>query len=341
MIFSILEKLCIPDGVSGDEASAAQAVAALSREYGKVTVTPLGSVAVTVREPDPGQPHILLDAHLDEIGLIVTAITPEGFLRFSSVGGIDPCLLPSRRVRVLGKEPVYGVITSVPPHLAKGDDEKKAPKMSNLFIDIGMDEASAKELITPGDRAIFSADPVMLGEDRVTSRALDDRACAAILLRTLALVKDQPLPCGLTVLFSSQEETGGAGAGTAAFAFHPDYAIITDVSFAMGAGCRPEDCGELGKGPMIGYAPILCRGIYDRLCALAEERSIPFQREIMSRSTGTNADEFATSRGGIKTGLLSLPLRYMHSPTEVVEISDIEASAQLLAAYLAGGIYEL
>lgn len=329
----ILKKFTGCVGVSGLESKAVAYARKLLAPYGKVETTALGSVLCRVREAGPGVPHLLLDAHIDEIGLIVTFVDDTGFLRVSGCGGIDRRLLLASLVTVHAQGgPVKGVVCSVPPHLSDGDD-KNNRKVEEIHIDIGYDGARAKQLVRPGDRITFDAQCRELLGGLVSGRAIDDRAGCVALLCALEALNDAEPGCGLTVQFSSLEESGGMGAGTAAYAVEPTHAVAVDVSFGHTPDAPREKCGHIRGGPMVGFAPILSDEMSRTLVRLCEEQKIPYQYEVMSPRTGTNADSIAAVRAGVRTGLVSIPLRYMHMPIETVAVEDIENTGRLLAAY--------
>lgn len=334
MIKQLIEQLTAPAGVSGDEREAALAARELLSAYGKTGLDALGNVICTVQQPLNGQRHILLDAHIDQIGMIVQSVDDKGFVRVGACGGVDRRVLMASDVTVYGKEPLFGVVCSSPPHLAADGDEKKTPKLEDIAIDVGLDAEQARERIAPGDRVLWHGPVCEMNGGRLVSRALDDRASCAAILRTLELLKKQPLACGLTVLFSTREEVGGQGASTGAYAVRPTEALIVDVSFAHTPDAPRHKCGEMGKGPMIGIAPTLSRAIFERLCKLAKQEQIPCQIEVMDGTTGTNADQIIVSRQGVPGGMVSIPIKYMHTPAETVDPNDIEHSARLLAAYI-------
>jgi endoglucanase len=273
---------------------------------------------------------------MDEVGLIVTSIEGKGFLRVAPCGNIDRRVLMASPVRVhTASGPLNGVVCSVPPHLSAGETLKN-PKTDELFIDVGLTREEVEAKILPGDRITLISEGRTLQNNTVSGKALDDRAGCAVHLKALELLAGEELNCGLTVLFSSLEESGGMGAKTAAYEADPTHAIVVDVSFALTPDSDREKCGILGGGPMIGFAPILSSGMSREFTELAKANAIPFQREIMSGRTGTNADAIATSRNGVICGLLSIPQRYMHTPVEVVSAEDIENTAKLVAAYVRG-----
>ncbi len=340
-ITEMLFKLTNENGVSGDEFSASSAAAEMLRAYtDDVNVDDFGNVIANLGVRKEGKPHIMLDAHIDEIGFIVTYITKEGFLKISNCGGIDKRLLPAQQVEVLcsNGHKIYGVLTSTPPHLEK--DEKKAAELSDIFVDIGMPEEKAKNMISLGDRVIISNEPCVLAGDRVTSKCLDDRAGVISLICVLDLLKDEidSLNCSLTVVFSSQEETGERGAEIAAYKVNPDMAIAVDVSFAKVAGDKKEACGEMGKGSMIGVSSSLSKIMSEKLINIAKDKGIPYQIEVMGGKTGTNADAIGVTRSGVKTATVSIPLKYMHTPVEMISVSDIENTAKLCAEFIRNGV---
>lgn len=280
---------------------------------------------------------ILLDAHTDRIGMIVTSVEDGGFLRVAKCGGMDARVLAAQDVTICGKEPVYGVVTSTPPHLSTPEDAKKAKDFDAILIDTGMSAEKLKKLVSPGDRITVRCPQGELQNGRIFGAALDDRAGCAVIIRAAELVANEKNRPTVKLLFSGQEETGGDGAVTGSYNLDADECISVDVSFAAAPDMPSEKCGKLGKGPMIGIAPVLDYKISTRLKKLAEEKEIPFRLEIMGDSTGTNADHIAISKGGIRTGLVSVPQRNMHTGVEIISVDDVENSARLIAEYILGG----
>lgn len=330
-IKKILTALCASPGVSGCEASAADAAGKLLGEFMPVHTDALGSVIGTL---DGSKTHILLDAHLDQIGLIVTAVEDNGFLKVTKCGGADARVLAASEVTVWGSEPLFGVVTSTPPHLVSKGDDKKAVKIEDILIDTGLATDAARKKIPLGSRVTFNGEFRELLNNNVCSASLDDRAGVAAVLRCLQLLKGTDHGCKLTVMFSVQEETGGSGAQAGGYSANADEAIATDVSFALAPEHKKEKCAALGGGTMIGVAPTLDEGMSKVLKRLAEDKKIPCQLEVMGGRTGTNCDEIQVSRGGIKTALLSIPLRNMHTACEIVSLEDVESTARLMAAYV-------
>ncbi len=340
-LFKTIQSLTSGAGVSGGENDIDSAFNLLSK-YTTAKRTPLGSIVGTV---GTGEKHILLDAHLDRIGLIVTDIDKSGFLRIDKCGGIDRRVLPAAEVTVYGTKkknaelsnketPVYGVITSTPPHLAKQDEGNKAPEFDNIYIDTGMDYEEISCLVAVGDRITIDSKVRHLSPDIITGAALDDRIGIAAILRVLDILKDKKYNARVTALFSVQEETTEAGGRTGAFSVAPEEAIAVDVSFASAPGIKQTQCGQMGKGGMICISPSLSQDMSQSLMALSEGKGIISQIEICPGSTGTNADVIATSREGVKTGLVSIPIRNMHTQAETANLRDVESVAQIIAAYI-------
>lgn len=326
-----LAELSAAEGVSGAENRACETALKMLKKYDKNAYVKNGCVFGRIGN---GKTKVLLDAHIDQTGLIVTYITDDGFVKVSNCGGIDRRLLPAQRVRIHGKKTVDGVVVSTPPHLS--DDDGKTMKWSDVMIDTGYSGDELRKLISLGDRITFCGEFEELCGDRVTGLAMDDRSGVAAILYALSLIDEEKLGCTLDILFSSQEEVGERGAKTASFTLNPDISLAVDVSFAYACGEKEEKCGKLGDGVMIGIAPTLDRELSDELIALAEKKKIPYQTEVMSGQTGTNADQFSVCRDGSAAVTLSIPLRYMHTPVEIVDINDIKATGKLIAEYVRG-----
>lgn len=333
-ITEILFKLTKENGVAGDEFSAATLALNMLKSYtDDIKVDDFSNVIANFGERKDNKKHIMLDAHIDEIGLIVTYITEDGFIRVSNCGGIDRRLLLAQQVEILGNEKVYGVTTSTPPHLE--EDSTKTPKLEDIYIDTGFTKSQLEEKISLGDKIVFSNTPQNLLGKNVTSKCLDDRSGVITLLRVADMLKDEKLDCSYSIVFSSQEETGERGARTAAYKINPDIAIEVDVSFAKTIGdSSSTSTGDLGKGGMIGIGASLSRDLSNKLISLAKENNIPYQVEVCGESFGNNSDVIGVTRGGVKCACVSIPQKYMHTPVEIVNIDDIENSAKLIAEFL-------
>ena len=273
----------------------------------------------------------MLEAHIDQIGFIVTDIDDNGFLTVSACGGIDLRALPSRQVDIHGKTTVRGVFCSTPPHLSEQDITYD--KISDLKIDTCLG-GKAKEIISPGDYVTFSADMINLAGDMLCSKSFDDRAGVAVLIELASRFEHKKPPINLVFCLSDMEEIGLRGARTSSFRISPDEAIAIDVSFADGPEINPNECGRMEHGAMIGISPVIDREISNTLIRIANENGIPYQTEVMGKSTGTDADIISVTKSGIKTGLVSIPLRNMHSDCEIISLKDINSICDLLEAYI-------
>ncbi|WP_040195794.1 M28 family peptidase [Candidatus Soleaferrea massiliensis] len=332
-ITELIKELTAVHGTSGNEYPAAKCAERLLRPFCKrIETDRLGNLIAVVREPKENRPHVLLDAHIDQIGLVVTYIEENGFLRVAASGGVDIRLLCAAEVIVHGREDLFGVICTIPPHLQKG--EAKNLKCDDVYIDTGYTKEQLDGRVALGDTVTFRSAFTELMGSTVKSGALDDRAGCAALIRAVQLTADEELSCGVTVLLSTREELGCQGSKTGSFAVSPTHAVAVDVSFGYTPDAPKEKCGTLGAGPMIGISPVLDRSIFEELKTLSEREGIPYQNEVMGGTTSTNADSIAVCRAGVKTGLLSIPLKYMHTPVEVIDTRDVEHTAQLIAAYL-------
>ncbi len=325
----LLKELTSAVGVSGAENNIVNLLVDKLSSYGTVEVDVLNNVYLTFGEGY----HFLLDAHLDEIGFVVKSITDDGFIKVSNVGGVDRRMLLATEVSIWGDKEYRGVISTLPPHLQKADDEKKAPSIDDISIDIGLSKQEAEQHISLGDRVTFKRNFTMLLGNQISSSVLDDRAGVCAIL--LALDELKNADCKVTVMFSSQEEVGTRGAKVGAYNRNVDEAIVVDVSFGYSPLCKKSDCGEIGKGPMIGFSPILDKSISNSLVSVSKQNDIPYQIEVMGGGhTGTNADVISISEFGIKTALISIPQKYMHSPIEVVDTTDIENVSKLIVSYI-------
>ncbi len=277
---------------------------------------------------------LLLEAHIDEVGFIVTAIDEKGFLTVKNCGGIDLRMLPARVVTVHGKREVTGVFCSTPPHLAKG--AVKYDDISAIKIDTLLEE-KARDVISVGDYVTFKADAKQLLNGRITGKSLDNRAGVCCLLELAKRLSGKALPFNVVFAMTDQEELGHRGAKTAAFSLDADEAIVLDVSFADAPDVAAKDCGKLHGGGMICISPILDKALSSRLIDIAKQNSIPYQLEVTGGNTGTNGDAISISKSGVKTGLVSIPLRNMHTDVEMVCMDDIISVCDLLEQYILKG----
>lgn len=321
--------LCRASSASGDEGFTAPLVTKLLSEYMPAYTDTMGNIC---GEKGGSGENIMLSAHLDSIGLIVTGIENGGFLRVDKCGGVDIRTLAAQEVTVHGREDVYGVITSTPPHLAK--EGKDAADIDEIFIDTGISDEKISSIISAGDRVTFRTPYNQLLENNVSGAYFDNKAGVCAVLRCLEILKEKNCGRKVSVLFSTQEETGSSGAATGGFLSDAAECISVDVSFAKTKDTPASITAVTGGGTLIGIAPVLDNGMSTQLKAIAKQEKIPYQLEVMGGRTGTDAEKLAVSRGGRRTALLSVPIKNMHTPAETVNLDDIEATARLMAAYV-------
>lgn len=330
----MLKTLCQTGGVSGEEERALEAAEKICADLGRCSRTVHKSMVCEVMEAQSGGLHLLLNAHIDEIGLTVTHIEESGFLRVAQVGGVDRRSVMGSPVVVHTKNGnLSGVVGSIQ------DGENKNPTIDNIWVDVGMDAEEVKQKIELGDKISFVGAFRELENGMVSSKALDDRSGCVAVIKAAQKIKaywseHQLSPIGLTVLLSSQEETGGLGAATASFGICPTEAIVVDVTFGTTPEIADKHVSELGKGPAIGMGATLSRRMSKELAAVAKEEKIPYQIEVMGGGhTGTDADGIVEAGQGIESCCISIPERYMHTPIEVVSTEDVDAVAELIFAY--------
>jgi endoglucanase len=286
-----------------------------------------------------GGPTLAIVGHIDEIGVHVSHIDDDGYLRFGQVGGWDPLVLVGQRMRLTTKSgPITGVIARKPIHLLKDDDRKRAPELKDLHIDIGAkDGDDARSMVRIGDVGVIDVQPIEMPNGRLVSRALDNRVGCFVAAEAGRLVAEAGgAPGDVVPMAVVQEETGLAGSRTSAFAVKPDVAIVTEVTFSTdqpGVELGQITKHTLGSGPVIARGTTLHPRVFELLYEAGEEAGIPFTVESLGRATGTDADAIHVSRTGVPTGLVSVPLRYMHSPVEMISLEDVAAAAKLIAAF--------
>jgi putative aminopeptidase FrvX len=327
-----------PSGYETDPAavwrSAASAFAQVSTD---VLGTPLARVSPKHGAPEPPR-RLLVMGHIDEIGLIVTHIDDDGYLWFAPVGGWDAQILVGQRVALATREGVLrGVVGKKPIHLLREEDRKKVAEIRELHIDIGAaDGERARERVRIGDVAVIDADPVELLGGRLVSRAMDNRIGSFVALEAARLISEAGgAAWEVNAVAVAQEEITFGGSRTSTFALAPDAAIVIDVTHATDApGVEIKELGkhELGSGPVITRGSTIHPQLFELLYDTATDEQIPFTVEASARATGTDADAVHLARAGVPTALVSIPLRYMHSPVELVQLDDVHAAARLIAA---------
>ena len=334
---ALLDKLLRAGAPSGHEGPAA----AVWREEASFAVLSADGLGSSIARIGEGEPLLAVVGHIDEIGLVVTHIDEKGFLWFAPIGGWDPQILVGQRVEVRGRDGlVPGVVGRKPIHLLDADQRKKVVELKGLHIDLGAaDRDEAAELVRVGDPVTIAAEPVRLAGDRLVSRAMDNRLGAYVALEALRRCHERgSLGGGFAAIAAVQEEIGLFGARTSAFEVRPDLAVAVDVTHATdapGIDEKEEGSHPLGSGPVISRGSTLSPKVSELLVEAAEEEGIEYTISATGRSSHTDADAIQISRSGIPTGLVSIPLRYMHSPVELVDLGDLEATVELVAAFAA------
>src|SRR3954452_20433586 len=334
----VLRSLLTATGPSGYETAPAAVFRDAAGAFAEASADVMGSSWARGKGTGDG-PTLAIVGHIAEIGLIITHIDDDGFLRFAGVGGWDTQILVGQRLEITMRDGVRpGVIGKKPIHLLKDEERKKVAEVKELHIDIGAkDGDEARGLVRVGDVAVISGEPVELPNGRAVSRSMDNRLGCYVAYEAARLVAEAGGAAGDVVAVAAvQEEITFAGARTVAHALRPDVALVVDVTHATDApGLDEKENGShpLGSGPVIERGSTMHPRVFEELVAAAEAEGIDHTLSASARFTGTDADAIHVSRQGIPTGLISLPLRYMHSPVELVQLGDVLAGAQLAAAF--------
>ena len=332
-----LKELTEAWGISGHEAAAGEVAARQLKPFShEVDIDKMGSVIALKRGEQTSEKRykILLAAHLDEIGLIVTKIEDGGFMRFTRIGGVDSSILPGQEVCILGKEEIKGVVGAKPPHLQQPGEKGKIIQIQDMYIDTGRSKKDLDELVEVGTLVRIESEFTELTNGFYASRAMDDRSGVASLVETLRRLTVRRHEWDVYAVATVQEEVSGLGAMSTAFRIEPDVAIAIDVTFGNSPGTPERRATNLDKGPAVALGPDFHPKITDKLCKLAKENEIPHQVEADAHPGGTDAFSLQVSKAGIPTGLLSIPLRYMHTTVEVLKLDDIKRLAELLSVFI-------
>lgn len=342
-IADLLRQLTGAHGPSGYETSAAKVVKDRLRPWAEeVFIDRLGSVVAYKKASRPyaSARKVLLAAHLDEIGLLITSIDPEGYLRFTNIGGIDPRVLLGQEVLIHSSQKpgrmIPGIIGAKPPHYQSPQEQESVIPLADLYIDTGQKGPALKRAVAVGDAVTLAASFSELQNGRAATKALDDRICCAAMIRTLEHLATLSHPWDIYAVATSQEEAGLGflGAATSAFRIKPDLALVLDVTHADMPLAPEHRTFSLAKGPVIAIGPNFHPAIAQRLMALARRLEIPHQIEPLAGNSGTDAVDIQIAGSGIPTGLIGIPVRYMHTPVETANLADIERVARLLAAFI-------
>ena len=329
-----LSLLSTSSGVSGHESSIASLVMERFKTItDEVHCDTFGNV-YGLKKGSGQRTKLMLAAHMDEIGLIVNKIDPRGFLSFTSIGGIDPRTLLSQEVLVHGRQTIPGIIGSLPPHLIQNGDLDQAVKMEDMTIDVGLSFEKLKEVIQIGDIITLQRDTYPLLNNVIAGKSLDDRAGVVVMMICLEELSHLKHSHDVIAVATTQEEVGVRGAFTSAYTLNPDLAVAIDVTH----GSTPDSKGlttlDLGKGPAVALGPNIHPAIYRHFSETAQEHRLPIQPEPIPGASGTDAWAIQVSQAGIPTGLLSIPLRYMHTSVETLDLQDVLNSGKLLAHFI-------
>ncbi len=334
---AFLKRLLDTPGPSGFEAPAARVWREEAETFAHEVTTDVAGNSIAVVNPG-GTPTIMLDGHIDEIGLIIQYIDDDGYLYFSGIGGWDAQVLVGQRIRLAGRDgDVFGVVGRNPIHVIKAEDKDKAVKITDLWIDIGAENRkAAEERVGVGDAGVIDSRTMEFPNNRIVSRSVDDRIGAFIVLEALRRYAEKPGTARVAAVATTQEEIAwnGGGALVCASCLNPQMAIVVDVTIATDhPGIEKKEHGDhrLGSGPVFTRGSLISPVVLSILRQTAEQHGIPYTIQAAGKDTATNADAITISREGVATALVSIANRYMHSPNEMVSLTDVEQTADLLA----------
>ena len=334
-MIELLKELSDLGGISGFEYTISGRICALLKNYcDKVETHPSGNVVGFLYAEKKDAPTVMIEAHMDGIGLMVKEITDRGFLTFVPIGGIDPRILPSQEVIVCGKKELYGVIGAKPPHLQSKEDSEKAPKIEDMAIDIGLTKEEAEKQVSVGDMVYFKTQAVSLKNDFISGKYLDDRAGVISLFHCLSKLCGKKLPFHLAVLCAVQEEVGLRGAVMGTYKINPTVSMVVDVCHGNTPDSGSDSIFTIGTGTVLSLGPNINPRLANLAKMCADRAKIPYSVDVDGGDTGTDAWAVQVSRTGVATMLLSIPLRYMHTTVETVSMEDVFATGDLLAETL-------
>lgn len=327
----LIRKLSDMRGVSGFEYRITDEIADILRPYcDDVHIDSMGSVIAVRRCGKENAPKIMIEAHCDEIGLIVTSITDEGYLTFASVGGVDERTLPSTEVVVHAREDLWGVIGILPDHLL---EKGKTVKMKDMAVDTGLDADTVKSMVNVGDSISLAQSVGELGDNQFSSKSLDDRASVAVIAQVMKNLTGADINVDVYAVAAVQEEVGCRGGKTTAYGINPDMAVAIDVTHGITPD-NSDNAFEVGSGPSISLGPNLHPIFTEKLINTAKQHEIKLNLEVDGGGTGTDAWEIQVARDGVPTALLSIPLKYMHTSVETLDLSDAEDTVTLLTEFI-------
>jgi endoglucanase len=333
-ISPFIKSLLSTAGISGHESPAADLIRARWHPLAdEIETSRLGSIHALRRgNATAPRPSLLISAHMDSIGMMVAGIQ-DGFLLLAEIGGVDPRLLPGQPVTVHARQPLQGVISARPVPLLPDDDKKNAVSFDHLLVDVGLTPRRVAQLVRVGDLVSFANEPIELGDGMLSGHSLDNRASVAALTLSLEAMQAQSHAWDVWFAATVQEEVSYAGAATSAFALRPDLAIVLDVTYGKGPGSSGWEYFPLGGGPTLGIGPHIHPFLLKQLRELADKLEIPYAIEPMPETSLTETAAVQLSAAGVPTAVVSIPIRYMHSPVEVAALIDIQRAARLLTEF--------
>lgn len=333
-IIQNLEYLSNLVGVAGYEKEAAEKVALLFRDCcDQVRVDKFFNVICIKKGYNKSAKKLMISAHIDEIGFIVNSIDEKGFVGITTMGGIDSKILLAQEVVIHGRQDIIGIIGATPPHLLKQEDVGKAVKIKDLRVDTGLDGRELKKYISVGDIVSFRSSFTRMNDQKAFGKSLDNRASISCMLEVLRLLKDVSHENDLIFIASTQEETNLTGIITAAYALRPDAAIVIDTCHGDIPDLPKDVSSTPGKGPEISIGPNLHPQMVNKIFDIGKEINMPYQKMVEAGDTGTEAWATQVSTTGIPTALLSIPIRYMHTAIEAINMDDIKYTARIISEF--------
>ncbi len=327
----LLKQLTAVKAVTGNEHKLHSLIKNSLQEYADEINTLKNGSIYALKKGYPGKCSLMLDAHLDEVGLFVTGITEEGFLRVYS-RSIDSKVLPGAVVIVNGKRQLTGVIGLKPQHL-QDEDNKKAVPIEKLFVDCGLSKKEIEKVISVGDTVSFSSDYINLKNGFISDKSLDDRIGVYIIIEVIRNLKKRPPFLNVIGHFASQEEVTGLGAITSTYYLNPDLAIAIDVTHGTSPDASKREAFEMGEGPVIFVGPGIDQTILDQILKTANKYDIKVQKEVGILS-GTDQTDIQIVRKGVPSAVISVPQRYMHTPIEVINTEDVRKTINLITLFI-------
>ncbi len=322
--------------ISGYEAENSDALRAIAEGYfDEYRCDAVGNHLFIKRAKKENAPTILVDTHFDEIGMIVTDIKEGGFLKVASVGGLDPSIMQAAEVSIYGKRTIHGIVGSTPPHLLTPEAAKKLKKIDELIIDTGYTKEELEEIVRLGTPVGFAPTYRELLGERIAGKSFDDKACTAAAIYALSKLDAEELAGDVYLLLSAHEETDrGGGVVAAAFGIEPDYALVADVNFASVPDTEKRDTVDMGSGVSLTMSAITDRRLTKMVAELCDEKEIKYKKVAVPSHTGTNSAALNLVGRGVPLVDIGLPLKNMHTYTEIVDTADSEALARLISAFV-------